>query len=94
VYLYLCTPLVPQEGAVATFMAAKQAYEVLSDPQRRAQYDATLSVRRIGFFRDVVEEEEGAEEGEEGDASNPWTQHRWGAEGHHAAAAAAAAASR
>ena len=59
-----------QEDAEQDFMACKQAYEVLTDAERRRDYDAMALRRRIGFFRDVVEEEES-------DRADPWEIHRW-----------------
>jgi DnaJ-class molecular chaperone len=59
-----------QEAAEQDFMACKQAYEVLIDAEKRRDYDATALRRRIGFFRDVVEEEE------ESARADPWEIHR------------------
>ena len=36
-------------------MRLSRAYEVLSDPEARRQYDIQTSTRRFNFFRDVVE---------------------------------------
>lgn len=38
----------PTDDAEAQFMAAKEAYETLSDPGRRSEYDAAHSIRRLG----------------------------------------------
>eukprot|EP00197_Chlamydomonas_leiostraca_P004526 CAMPEP_0202862074 /NCGR_PEP_ID=MMETSP1391-20130828/3249_1 /ASSEMBLY_ACC=CAM_ASM_000867 /TAXON_ID=1034604 /ORGANISM="Chlamydomonas leiostraca, Strain SAG 11-49" /LENGTH=127 /DNA_ID=CAMNT_0049541557 /DNA_START=152 /DNA_END=531 /DNA_ORIENTATION=- len=44
-----------EDDAHEAFMALKRAYDVLSDPQRRARYDRDNGLRRLNFFRDVEE---------------------------------------
>ncbi|GLI62755.1 hypothetical protein VaNZ11_005496, partial [Volvox africanus] len=48
-----------EEGATEAFVQLSRAYEVLSDSESRRQYDITYSTRRINFFRDIVEDDDG-----------------------------------
>jgi DnaJ-class molecular chaperone len=69
-------------------MAVKEAYDTLSDTERRRAYDSDCGLRRLGFFRDVEPDwggaaseaaaraARGARPGDGGRAVNPWDVHR------------------
>ncbi|KXZ46304.1 hypothetical protein GPECTOR_45g174 [Gonium pectorale] len=48
----------PGDDATQAFVQLSRAYEVLSDPEARRQYDIDSGVRRLNFFRDVYEDED------------------------------------
>ena len=49
-----------QPNAEQRFMELKEAYETLSDSDRRREYDRINRLgRRMGFFQDVAEDEVG-----------------------------------
>jgi len=58
VYRYLATrfhPDNPETGNVEKFIVLKSAFEVLSDPLRRAQYDASHKVEEVAPMSDYVD---------------------------------------